>query len=149
MRTSSVSAEPPDAGPAGAVAVRAPAEPALELRCRRAAGLTCPPGLRREVLAAAAQLGVRPDVEIEVLRRPPAHRGFGSGTQARLAVTAALAVLAGQRLDGPALTRLAAGSGRGGTSGIGLHAFARGGVLADAGHRVADKPGFLPSRHAA
>jgi beta-ribofuranosylaminobenzene 5'-phosphate synthase len=38
--------------------------------------------------------------------------------------------------------------GRGGTSGIGIHGFQRGGFLVDAGHRAQDKPGFLPSRHA-
>jgi beta-ribofuranosylaminobenzene 5'-phosphate synthase len=67
---------------------------------------------------------------------PRAHAGFGSGTQLALAVGTALAHLAGHAVD-PALVGRALERGR--RSGIGLAAFARGGLVVDGGHPVEEE----------
>lgn len=73
----------------------------------------------------------------------PPHSGFGSGTQTTLAVIAALSGLYGVPLARGEAARL---SGRGGASGIGVHAFFEGGFLVDGGHRYPEaKSAFLPS----
>ena len=99
-------------------------------------------------LAACSQiLGVEPGIEIVIRQMIPAHRGLGSGTQSRLAVLSALNHRFGL---GHSPSRLAAMSGRGGTSGIGINAFRSGGFLLDGGHAVrVQKESFAPSRFAA
>jgi beta-ribofuranosylaminobenzene 5'-phosphate synthase len=94
---------------------------------------------------AAAALGLPDTVRVRLYSAVPAHSGLGSGTQLRLAALRGLAELTGRRL---AERELAALSGRGGTSGIGVHAFTRGGFLVDGGHRTRDKDTFAPSRFA-
>lgn len=82
-----------------------------------------------------------------ILRAPPEHVGLGTGTQLGLAVARLLTCLAG-RPEIPA-THLAALSGRGRRSGIGLHGFALGGLLVDGGRRpTVDEIPPLLSRHA-
>ncbi|MGQ9366467.1 beta-ribofuranosylaminobenzene 5'-phosphate synthase family protein [Azospirillum sp. ST 5-10] len=80
--------------------------------------------------AMAQRLGLPETAELTVRRAVPAHTGLGSGTQIALAVGAAAARLAGA--DWPA-RRIAAALGRGKRSGIGIAAFAEGGVLLDGG----------------
>jgi beta-ribofuranosylaminobenzene 5'-phosphate synthase len=99
----------------------------------------------REVRRVGALVGLTSPVAVEVRSTIPRHVGLGSGTQLRMAVAAGLAHLAG---EAPEPERLTALSGRGGTSGIGVHGFFHGGFLVDAGHRVTDKDAFLPSRFA-
>ncbi|MEU0173806.1 beta-ribofuranosylaminobenzene 5'-phosphate synthase family protein [Streptomyces massasporeus] len=94
---------------------------------------------------AAAALGVPDTVRVRLHTSVPAHSGFGSGTQLRLAALRGLAELGGLRLADRDLTAL---SRRGGTSGIGVHAFTHGGFLVDGGHRTRDKDAFAPSRFA-
>ena len=72
----------------------------------------------------------------------PAHSGLGSGTQMSLAAAKLIAEYAGQH---PASIELAALVGRGGTSGIGAHAFDLGGFIADGGHSLKEKKSFMPS----
>jgi beta-ribofuranosylaminobenzene 5'-phosphate synthase len=73
----------------------------------------------------------------------PAHSGLGSGTQLTLAVFHAIAALYDVPLTREEAARL---SGRGGASGIGVHAFYEGGFLVDGGHRYPEqKSEFLPS----
>lgn len=72
----------------------------------------------------------------------PAHSGLGSGTQISLAVGKSILQLKG--MDMPAY-KIAKIVKRGGTSGIGVRAFDLGGFIIDGGHRVEDKPDFLPS----
>ncbi len=72
----------------------------------------------------------------------PAHSGLGSGTQMSLAAAKLIAELSGYH---PSSTELAALVGRGGTSGIGVHAFDLGGFIADGGHSLKEKKNFLPS----
>lgn len=79
-------------------------------------------------------------VAIEVVDEYPAHVGLGSGTQVALAVGTAISELYDLRLTPKAIARL---TGRGGTSGIGVAAFERGGFIIDGGHR--GKTAFLPS----
>jgi beta-RFAP synthase len=78
--------------------------------------------------------GDGPPRRFAVHRAPPEHVGLGTGTQLSLAVARALAELAG-RGDVPIAT-LAALSGRGLRSGIGLHGFAGGGLIVDGGRRT-------------
>lgn len=70
-------------------------------------------------------------VRIEVHHAPPAHAGFGSGTQLGLAVARLLSFLDGDsRLTA---TELAMRTGRGHRSAIGVHGFECGGLLLEAG----------------
>lgn len=62
---------------------------------------------------------------------PVEHAGFGTGTQLSLAVAAVLALREGQ--PHPDLSEIAQRCGRGRRSAIGLHGFAQGGFLVDAG----------------
>jgi beta-RFAP synthase len=72
-------------------------------------------------------------VRIELVEALPEHAGFGSGTQTDLAIAQALALLSGAGdLD---VVDLAQRTGRGKRSAIGLHGFARGGLLVDGGLR--------------
>ncbi len=79
----------------------------------------------------------------EFLSEIPAHCGFGSGTQLALALAQAVNTLYGLNLNVP---ELASAVARGGTSGIGIAAFDRGGFVLDGGHRFPhQKSSFLPS----
>ena len=98
-----ISAEGPDAERALAVATR----------CRDALGL--PGGARVRVLEAI-----------------PAHVGLGSGTKLALAVTAAVAELAGRQPEPHAIARAA---GRGARSAVGLWTFVLGGLVVEGGVR--------------
>ncbi len=69
----------------------------------------------------------------EILRAPPEHIGLGTGTQLSLAVAQCLWTLRGGRSIEPA--HLAELTGRGHRSGIGLHGFARGGLIVDGGKK--------------
>ncbi|MCA1685055.1 MAG: beta-RFAP synthase [Planctomycetia bacterium] len=64
---------------------------------------------------------------------PDAHVGLGVGTQLSLAVARALTELAGLRAT--PVSTLARLTGRGRRSGIGIHGFAEGGLIVDAGRR--------------
>lgn len=79
---------------------------------------------------------------VRVLRAYEPHVGLGSGTQAALAAAWGLSEAHGLGLSVP---RVAAVVGRGGTSGIGVAAFERGGFLVDGGHSRRVKRGFFPS----
>lgn len=94
--------------------------------------------LRRVEGTEAAGVPLRP-IRVEIQRAPEEHLGLGVGTQVDLAVSRLLLGLSG--VENPSLEQLAALSGRGRRSGIGLHGFHRGGLLVDAGHRA---PGSIP-----
>src|SRR6516162_3589621 len=79
---------------------------------------------------AAAALDVPPLARIVIESAIPEHVGLGSGTQLGLAVAAGLARLHGRDLAAPALAALVE---RGARSGIGIGAFAQGGLLVDGG----------------
>lgn len=89
--------------------------------------------LRRETGA------VRP-VHVTLHRRPPAHAGFGSGTQLALALGRAFAACHGLNLE---TRRIAALLGRGERSGVGIAGFDRGGLLLDGGPGAEGAPAPL------
>jgi beta-ribofuranosylaminobenzene 5'-phosphate synthase len=91
-------------------------------------------------------LGLASGARVRVLEAIPAHVGLGSGTKLALAVTAALAELAGQRPEPPALARAA---GRGARSAVGLWTFVLGGLVVEGGVRPGgERPAPLLARHA-
>lgn len=92
--------------------------------------------------AAEALLPEGKGIKINVLELYPAHVGFGSGTQSSLAAAAAVNELYGL---GKSVRELALTVKRGGTSGIGVTAFEKGGFIVDGGHKFKDKGAFMPS----
>jgi beta-ribofuranosylaminobenzene 5'-phosphate synthase len=94
----------------------------------------------REALRLAGGARVR------VLETIPAHVGLGSGTKLALAVTAAIAALAGETPEPRAIARAA---GRGARSAVGLWTFVVGGLVVEGGVRPGvDQPAPLLARHA-
>lgn len=74
--------------------------------------------------------GLDAPLHLQLLQLPPAHAGFGSGTQLALAVGRAFASLHGLTLATPEIARLL---GRGLRSGVGIAGFDQGGLLLDGG----------------
>ncbi|RUL84343.1 beta-RFAP synthase [Tautonia sociabilis] len=72
---------------------------------------------------------------------PPEHVGLGTGTQLGLAIARAITLVNGKG-ELPA-HRLAALTGRGARSGIGILGFDRGGLIVDGGHRAPGSPAPL------
>jgi beta-ribofuranosylaminobenzene 5'-phosphate synthase len=72
----------------------------------------------------------------------PPHSGLGSGTQLSLAVAKLISKMNDIDLKASDLAKIV---GRGGTSGIGVESFENGGFIIDGGHKVIEKPNFLPS----
>jgi beta-RFAP synthase len=103
------------------------------------AGATQPDGGSEasEILNAvgdvSGRMGPGGGVTIREVESIPRHRGFGSGTQRRLAVAFAVSHLVGKPVSLPELARLV---GRGRRSGIGIAVFQRGGLVVDAGRRI-------------
>ncbi len=113
--------------------------PALRLRVEPAAGWSAEGPLADRALAFAHRFAatlpdgaLRPHC-IVVEAAPPEHCGFGTGTQLGLSVAKALAVAAG--LTGLTAADLASRVGRGLRSALGVHGFADGGFLVEAGKR--------------
>jgi beta-ribofuranosylaminobenzene 5'-phosphate synthase len=75
----------------------------------------------------------------------PSHVGLGSHTQLNMALVRGITAMNGIELaDGDLIRK----SGRGGTSGIGIQSFLRGGFICDLGHSFgpeSEKQSFLPS----
>lgn len=91
-------------------------------------------------------LGLADGARIRVLEAIPAHVGLGSGTKLALAITAALAALAGQSPEPP---RIARAAGRGARSGVGLWTFVLGGLVVEGGVRPGvERVAPLLARHA-
>ena len=84
-----------------------------------------------------------PGIKLKTTSEIPTHSGFGSGTQLSLGIASAINGLFNLNLS---ISELAKAVGRGGTSGIGIAAFERGGFIVDGGHQYPEqKPNFLPS----
>jgi beta-ribofuranosylaminobenzene 5'-phosphate synthase len=109
---------------AEAVTVRG--DPELNERMKRACEIICP--------------GC--GIEIDIKKSYWNHIGLGSGTQAALAAGMAMSSLYDLNLSP---RQIAEKVGRGGTSGIGIGSFERGGFILDGGHRMEAKNAFLPS----
>ncbi len=82
-------------------------------------------------------------VSLQLVDVPPAHAGFGSGTQLALAVGRAFAELHKLSIDTPELARWL---GRGLRSGVGIAGFDLGGLLVDGGPGVDGTPAPLLAR---
>mgnify|MGYP006270228581 CR=1 FL=1 len=88
---------------------------------------------------------IRSGAQIEVKSTIPKHVGLGSKTQLSLAVASVLSKIYGIKKT---TRELAIVMKRGGTSGIGVAAFEKGGLILDGGHsfgRGGEKKSFLPS----
>ncbi len=86
--------------------------------------------------------GINTGFRFTLKKTYPAHSGLGSGTQISLAVAKLILKLHNQDMDAPKIAKIVR---RGGTSGIGVRAFDHGGFIIDGGHRIDEKPDFLPS----
>ena len=85
-----------------------------------------------------------PPCEIHVDQAMPSHHGLGSGTQMGLAVARGLATLSGE--ETVTIAELARRVGRGRRSAVGIHGFAEGGLIVDAGQRSDEQVGSLCCR---
>jgi beta-RFAP synthase len=114
-------------------------DPALRLRVEPAAAWSAEgDGAERALAFARRFLGALPPgavapQHIAVESAPPAHCGLGTGTQLGLAVAHALALAVG--LPDLGAAELAPRVGRGLRSALGVHGFAYGGFLVEAGKR--------------
>jgi len=91
-------------------------------------------------------LGLTGGARVRVVEAIPPHVGLGSGTKLALAVTAALAALAGHT---PEPGTIANAAGRGARSAVGLWTFVLGGLVVEGGRRPGvERPAPLLARHA-
>ncbi|WP_174590356.1 beta-ribofuranosylaminobenzene 5'-phosphate synthase [Methanocella conradii] len=100
------------------------------------------PELRERMRNACEAVCPGKGVEIAIKKSYWNHIGLGSGTQAALAAGTAASRLYGLDMSP---RDIAIKAGRGGTSGIGIGAFEKGGFLLDGGHKMSVKKAFLPS----
>jgi beta-RFAP synthase len=125
-------------------------DPGIDLTVRPAAEWSAHGALADRALTYARHFAhaLAPDVvrpqHLEIHRAGPAHIGLGVGTQLGLAIARGLAVSFG--LPDLDVIELAKRVGRGRRSGIGVHGFAHGGFLVEAGHRSADAVAPLVAR---
>jgi beta-RFAP synthase len=94
-------------------------------------------GFARRFAAAVGPGAAGAPQRLTVEAASPEHVGLGAGTQLGMAVAAALAAAWRLDLDAAALARSV---GRGLRSGLGVHGFARGGLLVEAGKRPEKAP---------
>jgi len=114
------------------------------------AGSGCQPFLARakkiiDILKAEIiSSGINFDgISLNIAQAIPPHTGLGSGTQLSLGIATAICKL--YDIDLP-VEEAALLTGRGGTSGIGVAAFRKGGFIIDGGHKYpSQKSSFLPS----
>ncbi len=115
-------------------------EPCTVLTVRRAERVAAsgPSAERARQIALRLIDGLKIDgaFEIALEQAIPEHAGLGSGTQLVLALGAALACCAGRPVDPREIAMLAR---RGARSGIGIGAFAMGGVIVDGGRAEEDE----------
>jgi len=102
----------------------------------------CSEHIERMVNSVKALLPDNEGIQISIEEDYPSHIGLGSGTQAALAAGMAVNELYSLGLD---VHEIAVKVGRGGTSGIGVAAFDKGGFILDGGHKFSEKKAFLPS----
>lgn len=124
-------------------------EPGLEIAAEPASAWQFEGPLAERAGRVAARLvehglGASP-LAIRILRAPPEHVGLGTGTQLSLAVAKLLATAAGRDLPAPELAAL---TGRGLRSGVGLHGFDHGGLIVEGGRKADGGPAPLLGRMA-
>lgn len=104
-----------------------------------------PSKVRALVKRFMKHFNIKGGVRVNLKSTIPSHVGLGSTTQLSMAIASALSKLFNVERDVNYLARV---MGRGGTSGIGVSAFHRGGFILDGGHpyrRGGGKRSFLPS----
>lgn len=120
------------AAPFGGVGVMVE-QPVTTVALQRAEGFQCEGCAVRRVEAIVQRLRRRLDcnsefgVSINVAGQPPAHSGFGSGTQLSLAIAEGLCELIGYRPGWTQLWRDLAARGK--RSAVGIHGYAFGGLI--------------------
>jgi beta-RFAP synthase len=99
---------------------------------------------RQTAQAVTDECGVTPQpLHFQVHAAAPEHVGLGTGTQLGLAVAGAAVATWGLQSD---LVSLARWSARGRRSAVGVHGFARGGLIVDAGKRTTSTLAPLATR---
>ncbi|HEY7077721.1 MAG TPA: beta-ribofuranosylaminobenzene 5'-phosphate synthase family protein [Solirubrobacteraceae bacterium] len=126
------------------------ARPATVVEASEAEELSADGPEAERALAAARRcqeaLGLAGGARVRVREAIPAHAGLGSGTKLALAVSAALAGLAGHSAAPPALARATRRAAR---SAVGLWTFALGGLVVEGGRRAgSEEPAPLLMRYA-
>lgn len=101
-----------------------------------------PPGITEHLKKLQQSMQLTQNYKITIESELPEHVGLGSQTQLALALGHGLSILEGLNHTTYELASLVA---RGGTSGIGIAAYERGGFILDGGHSKKIKPDFLPS----
>jgi beta-ribofuranosylaminobenzene 5'-phosphate synthase len=91
---------------------------------------------KKYAIQMAKFLEVDPNFRIVLKNLPPAHSGFGSGTQLALSVGTGIARLCDVDLQ---VEEVAWILKRGKVSGIGIYAFRYGGFIIDGGHKIGDE----------
>jgi len=104
--------------------------------------VTGDPDLKERMENACEAVCPGKGISIKIKKSYWNHIGLGSGTQGALVAGMAMATL--YELDLTARD-VAIKVGRGGTSGIGIAAFEKGGFILDGGHKMGIKNAFLPS----
>ncbi len=119
-------------------------EPCIEITAEKSDKVVVrgDPELKERMRNACEAVCPGKGVEIEIKKSYWNHIGLGSGTQAALAAGMAISRLYGMEISP---REIAIKAGRGGTSGIGIGAFEKGGFLLDGGHKMGIKKAFLPS----
>jgi len=119
-------------------------QPRLEVVAEKSEGfcLVCPASEQERLKTIACEYltfyGL-PGVKLELVQALPSHSGFGSGTSLSLALGFAITRVYGLH---PPLTELATITDREGSrSGLGVAAFAQGGLLVDGGRTLEFHPG--------
>lgn len=88
--------------------------------------------LKNKLISIKTKLNLDSEIIISISGSLPIHSGFGSGTIVRLACIEGLLILNDLKYDEDTLIQL---SGRGGTSGIGVRTYFKGGYVFDIGHK--------------
>jgi beta-ribofuranosylaminobenzene 5'-phosphate synthase len=121
-------------------------EPAIEITAKKSDEILIKGHFIDKAYEAAVKmmraLNIKEGVEIDVRKAYHAHAGLGSGTQIMLGIGAVISKL--HDIDMP-VRKIADIMGRGGTSGIGVASFEKGGFVLDGGHSTKEKVDFLPS----
>lgn len=94
------------------------------------------------IVSICNELELKNGLEINVSGNMQSHHGFGSGTAVTLACIEALLILNNIPYNNKTLVRL---SGRGGTSGVGVHSYFTGGFILDIGHNNRNDNQLIPS----
>ncbi|EMI22302.1 beta-ribofuranosylaminobenzene 5'-phosphate synthase family protein [Rhodopirellula maiorica SM1] len=117
-------------------------DPITEVVARRADAFQGPAIAANRVLGVAEryrrqfQLDALPACKIEIVRRPPAHTGLGTGTQLAMAVAEAISqLLHPENADQRTASRIA---DRGRRSAVGIHGYRHGGLIYEDADQAAE-----------